>query len=220
MGSEMCIRDSLWVPYEKAIAIAKRHNVPLIVDAAAQLPPPENLWRFTQMGADLALFSGGKGLCGPQSSGLIVGKASLIEAIAFNGPPNPFIGRGMKVGKEEMVGLLAAVEWYVNRDHVELQQSYEDQVTYYDDVFADIQGVTVHRSFPSEAGQPMPRTEIRFDEEHLGITRNEILQQLAEGEPSIDIAGAGANGVLINGQTLMPGEIEIIAQRLKEILKR
>ncbi len=211
-------REHLWVPYEEAIAIAKQHNVPLIVDAAAQLPPPENLWHFTQMGADLALFSGGKGLCGPQSSGLIVGKESLIEAIAFNGPPHPFIGRGMKVGKEEMVGLLAAVEWYVNQDPVELQQSYEDQVTYYDEVFADIQGVTVHRSFPSEAGQPMPRTEIRFDEEHLGITRNEILQQLTEGEPSIDIAGAGANGVLINGQTLMPGEVEIIAHRLKEIL--
>ena len=211
-------REHLWVPYEEAIAIAKRHDVPLIVDAAAQLPPPENLWRFTQMGADLALFSGGKGLCGPQSSGLIVGKELLIEAIAFNGPPHPFIGRGMKVGKEEMVGLLAAVEWYVNQDHVELQQSYEDQVTYYDEVFADIQGVTVHRSFPSEAGQPMPRTEIRFDEEQLGITRNEILQQLEAGEPSIDIAGAGANGVLINGQTLMPGEIEIIAQRLKNIL--
>ena len=211
-------REHLWVPYEEAIAIAKRHDVPLIVDAAAQLPPPESLWRFTQMGADLALFSGGKGLCGPQSSGLIVGKKSLIEAIAFNGPPHPFIGRGMKVGKEELVGLLAAVEWYLNHDHEALQQSYEDQVTYYDEVFSDTQGVTVHRSFPSEAGQPMPRTEIRFDEEHLGITRNEILQQLAEGEPSIDIAGAGANGVLINGQTLMPGEVEIIAQRLKEIV--
>lgn len=211
-------REHLWVSYEEAIAIAKKHDVPLIVDAAAQLPPRENLWRFTQMGADLALFSGGKGLCGPQSSGLIVGKKSLIEAIAFNGPPHPFIGRGMKVGKEEMVGLLAAVEWYVNQDHEALQQSYEDQVTYYDRVFADTQGVTVHRSFPSEAGQPMPRTEIRFDEEHLGITRNEILQQLQTGEPSIDIAGAGANGVLINGQTLMPGEVEIIAQRLKEIV--
>ena len=211
-------REHLWVPYEEAIAIAKRHDVPLIVDAAAQLPPPENLWRFTHKGADLALFSGGKGLCGPQSSGLIVGKKSLIEAIAFNGPPHPFIGRGMKVGKEEMVGLLAAVEWYLDQDHGQLQQSYEDQVTYYDEVFANIQGVTVHRSFPSEAGQPMPRTEIRFDEEQLGITRNDILRQLAEGEPSIDIAGAGANGVLINGQTLMPGEVEIIAQRLKHIV--
>ncbi|MDE0469826.1 MAG: aminotransferase class V-fold PLP-dependent enzyme [Candidatus Poribacteria bacterium] len=211
-------REHLWVSYEEAIAIAKRHGVPLIVDAAAQLPPPENLWRFTEMGADLALFSGGKGLCGPQSSGLIVGNKSLIEAIAFNGPPHPFIGRGMKVGKEEMVGLLAAVNWYLDQDYEALQQSYEDQVTYYDEVFADIQGVTVHRSFPSEAGQPMPRTEIRFDAEQLGITRDEILQQLTEGEPSIDIAGAGADGVLINGQTLMPGEVEIIAQRLKEIL--
>lgn len=211
-------REHLWVPYKEAILIAKRHGVPFIVDAAAQLPPPENLWRFTQMGADLALFSGGKGLCGPQSSGLIVGNKSLIEAIAFNGPPHPFIGRGMKVGKEELVGLLAAVEWYLGQNHEELQQSYEDQVTYYNEVFADIQGVTVHRSFPSEAGQPMPRTEIKFDEEQLGITRNEILQHLAEGEPAIDIAGAGANGVLINGQTLMPGEVEIIAQRLKEII--
>ena len=211
-------REHLWVSYEEAIAIAERHGVPLIVDAAAQLPPPENLWRFTEMGADLALFSGGKGLCGPQSSGLIVGKKSLIEAITFNGPPHPFIGRGMKVGKEEMVGLLAAVKWYLDQDHEALQQSYEDQVTYYDEVFADIQGVTVHRSFPSEAGQPMPRTEIRFDAEQLGITRDEILQQLADGEPSIDIAGAGADGVIINGQTLMPGEIEIIAQRLKEIV--
>ena len=211
-------REHLWVPYEEAIATAKRHNIPLIVDAAAQLPPPENLWRFTQMGADLALFSGGKGLCGPQSSGLIVGKKPLIEAIAFNGPPHPFIGRGMKVGKEELVGLLAAVEWYLDQDHDQLQQSYEDQVTYYDEVFADIQGVTVHRIFPSEAGQPMPRTEIRFDAEQLGITQNEILQQLAEGEPSIDIPGSGKNGVIINGQTLMPGEVEIIAQRLKEIV--
>ncbi len=213
-------REHLWVPYTKAIAIAKKRGVPLVVDAAAQLPPPENLWRFTEMGADLALFSGGKGLCGPQSSGLIVGNKSLIEAIAFNGPPHPFIGRGMKVGKEELVGLLAAIEWYLGQNHEELQQSYEDQVTYYDEIFADIRGVTVHRSFPSEAGQPMPRTEIRFDEEHLGITRNEILQQLAEGEPAIDIAGAGTNGVLINGQTLMPGEVEIIAQRLKNIILR
>ena len=211
-------REHLWVSYEKGIEIAQKHGVPLIVDAAAQLPPPENLWRFTQMGADLAMFSGGKGLCGPQSSGLVVGKKSLIEAITFNGPPNPFIGRGMKVGKEEMVGLLAAVEWYLNHDHDELMQSYEDQVTYYADVFEDIQGVSVHRRFPSEAGQPMPRTEIRFDAEKLGITRNEILHQLQIGEPAIDIAGAGANGILINGQTLMQGEVEIISERLKEIL--
>ena len=211
-------REHLWVPYEEGIAIAKRHGVPVIVDAAAQLPPKENLWRFTEMGADVVMFSGGKGLCGPQSSGLIVGTQQLIDAIAFNGPPHPFIGRGMKVGKEEMVGLLAAVKWYLKHADT-FQQVYEEQVVYFAQEFADVPGVTVHRSFPSEAGQPMPRTEIRFDESRLGITRDAILRKLAEGEPSIDIAGAGASGVLINGQTLMPGEVEIIARRLKEILK-
>ena len=145
-------REHLWVPYKKAIAIAKRHRVPLIVDAAAQLPPPENLWRFTQMGADLVMFSGGKALCGPQSSGLIVGTRPLIEAIAFNGPPHPFIGRGMKVGKEEMVGLLAAVKWYLNQEHKQIMRGYEAQVTTFADAFADIEGVEVRRSFPSEAG--------------------------------------------------------------------
>ncbi len=211
-------REHLWVPYEAGIAIAKRHGVPVIVDAAAQLPPRENLWRFTQMGADVVMFSGGKGLCGPQSSGLIVGTQQMIDAIAFNGPPHPFIGRGMKVGKEEIVGLLAAVKWYLK--HAEtFQQTYEEQVVYFAQEFANVCGVEVHRSFPSEAGQPMPRTEICFDENRLGITRDEILRQLAAGEPSIDIAGAGTNGVLINGQTLMPGEVAIIARRLKDILK-
>ncbi len=212
-------REHLWIPYEQAIAIAKKHDVRLIVDAAAQLPPPENLWRFTQMGADLALFSGGKGLRGPQSSGLILGRKSLIEAIAFNGPPHPFIGRGMKVGKEELVGLFSAVEWYLNQDHEQLQQAYEDHVTYYTEVFKDLHGVTVQRNFPSEAGQPMPRTQIRFDPQQLGITRNEILQQLRTGEPAIDIASTGTNSIFINAQTLMPAEVEIIAYRLKEILE-
>lgn len=209
-------REHLWVPYEEGIAIGKRHGVPVIVDAAAQLPPKENLWRFTQMGADVVMFSGGKGLCGPQSSGLIVGTQEMIDAIAFNGPPHPFIGRGMKVGKEEMLGLLAAVKWYLKHADT-FQQTYEEQVVYFTREFANVPGVEVLRSFPSEAGQPMPRTEIRFDENRLGIARDEILQHLAEGEPAIDIAGAGTNGVLINGQTLMPGEVEIIARRLKDI---
>ena len=211
-------REHLWVSYEEGIKIAQKHGVPLIVDAAAQLPPPENLWRFTKMGADLAMFSGGKGLCGPQSSGLIVGKKSLIDAIAFNGPPNPYIGRGMKVGKEEMVGLLAAVEWYLKQDPEDVMQAYEDQVTYYRELFAGIQGISVNRSFPSEAGQPMPRTEIQFDAKQLGITRDEILHQLHTGQPAIDIAATGIYGVLINGQTLMTGEVEIIGNRIKEII--
>jgi uncharacterized pyridoxal phosphate-dependent enzyme len=206
------------VPLEVGVEIAKRKGVPLIVDAAAQLPPVENLWWFTQMGADLAIFSGGKGLCGPQSSGLVLGRKDLIEACAFNACPRAFIGRPMKVGKEEMVGLLAAVKWYVNLDHEKLMRAYEDQVQFVIDEFSGIPHVSARRNFPSEAGQPMPRAEIIFDEQNLGLTRDEILTQLMEGEPSITLAGARANGVFVNPQTLEPGQAKIIVDRIKEII--
>ena len=206
------------VPLDKGVEIAKRRGVPLIVDAAAQLPPVENLWRFTEIGADLAIFSGGKGLRGPQSSGLVLGRKDLIEACAFNACPRAFIGRPMKVGKEEMVGLLAAVERYVNLDHDREMQTYEDQVQYVIDAFSDIPHISTGRNFPSEAGQPMPRAEVIFDEQNLGITRDEMLTQLREGEPAIALAGAGPNGVFVNPQTLEPGQEKIIVDRMREII--
>ena len=207
------------VPLERGIEIAKRHRIPLIIDAAAQIPPVENLWRFTQMGADLVLFSGGKGLCGPQSSGLIVGRKALIDACAFHGCPRGFIGRPMKVGKEEMVGLMAAVRWYLDLDHAQLMHSYEDQVAAVVAAMADVEHVTARRDFPSEAGQPMPRAEIILDETGLGITRDAVLAQLRSGDPSILLAAAGTSGLYVNPQTLREGEVEIIIRRIKEILK-
>jgi L-seryl-tRNA(Ser) seleniumtransferase len=193
-------REWRLIPYEEAIGIAKRHGVPVVIDAAAQL------------------FSGGKGLCGPQASGLTVGRQDLIDAMAFNGPPHAFIGRGMKVGKEELVGLLAAVKWYVGLDHKKLMKEYEDQVGFFREQLAAFDGVRVGRNFPSEAGQPMPRTEIIFDDAITGIARDEIVASLRDGEPSIRISGAGPGGVYINPQTLCPGEEEIIARRIKEVL--
>ncbi|HOU12473.1 MAG TPA: aminotransferase class V-fold PLP-dependent enzyme [Anaerolineae bacterium] len=207
-----------YVPLEQGIAVAQRHGIPLIVDAAAQIPPVENLWRFTQMGADLVLFSGGKGLCGPQSSGLILGRKDLIEACAFNACPRAFIGRPMKVGKEELVGLMAAVRWYLDLDHAALMQSYEDQVQAVINAFADHPHATARRSFPSEAGQPMPRAEIILDEAAIGMTRDEVLRQLRGGEPSIVLAEAGANGLFVNPQTLRAGEVQIIINRVQQII--
>ena len=100
------------LPLQQVIAIARAHGVPVIVDAAAQIPPIANLWHFTQeMGADLAIFSGGKGLRGPQPAGLVLGRPDLIAACRLNRSPNASIGRPMKVGKEELMGMLAAVEW-------------------------------------------------------------------------------------------------------------
>ncbi|MBD3181272.1 aminotransferase class V-fold PLP-dependent enzyme [Candidatus Poribacteria bacterium] len=209
----------LQLPLDKGIQVAKKYDIPVVVDAAAQIPPVENLWWYTQQGADLAIFSGGKGLRGPQSSGLIVGRKDLIDACAFNSCPRISIGRPMKVGKEEMVGLMAAVKRYLNLDHKKLMQTYEDQVQYIRDAFKDMEHVSTKRNFPSEAGQPMPRAELIFDEEKLGKTRNDILRELREGEPSIALAGAGNNGIYVNPQTLEPGQEEIIVRRIKEIIQ-
>jgi L-seryl-tRNA(Ser) seleniumtransferase len=206
------------VPLEEAIAIAHRHGVPVIVDAAAQIPPVENLWRFTHMGADLAIFSGGKGLCGPQSSGLVLGRKDLIEGCAFHACPRAFIGRPMKVGKEELIGLMAAVRWYLSLDHEALMASYEAQVQYAVDALSGCSGICAQRSFPSEAGQPMPRAEITFDAQILGITRDEVLAQLRAGRPSIALSAAGKSGVYLNPQTLQAGEAEVIVSRIKQII--
>jgi L-seryl-tRNA(Ser) seleniumtransferase len=206
------------VPLEDGIALARRRGIPLIVDAAAQLPPVENLWRFTQMGADLALFSGGKGLRGPQSSGLVVGRKALIEAIAFHASPRMALGRPMKVGKEEIAGLMVAVKRYLALDHAAIMQTWEEQVQTVIAAFDGVPGVTARRAFPSEAGQPMPRAEIIFDEAGLGVTRDDILKRLREGERSIALAAAGSSGVYVNPQTLEPGQEWIVCARLREIL--
>lgn len=206
------------IPLDQQIEIAKRHGVPLLVDAAAQLPPVENLWKFTQMGADLALFSGGKGLCGPQSSGLIVGRRDLIEACAFNACPRGFIGRPMKVGKEEIIGLMTAIRWYLDLDHDKLLQLYEDQVAWVVQAFEGHPAVTARRSFPSEAGQPHPRAEVIFDEAKLGLKLDEILRRLADGNPAIFLTPAGEHSLFINPQTLDPGEEKIIVDRIKNII--
>lgn len=206
------------VPLDRGIEIARQAGIPLVVDAAAQIPPVDNLWRYTKMGADLAIFSGGKGLCGPQSSGLVVGRKDLIEACAFNACPRAFIGRPMKVGKEELVGLMVAVRRYLDLDHDQLMQTYEDQVRTVITAFADHPYVSARRSFPSEAGQPMPRAEVIFDEQRLGITRDEVMTQLLSGDPSIALAEAGASGVFVNPQTLEPGQEATIVTRIKQII--
>ena len=205
------------LPLEKVISIAKVHGVPVVVDAAAQIPPVESLWKFTQMGADLAIFSGGKGLQGPQASGLIVGRRDLIEAIAANANPNTYIGRPAKVGKEEMIGLLAAVEWYLGLDQAALLAQYERQVKYLLDEFSGLAHIKTERGWPSEAGQPMPLALIHFLP-GLKITRDQVIEQLKQGDPYIEVAPNGEDAIAVNPQTLSAGEDRLIAARLKEIL--
>ena len=206
------------LPLEQVIEIANAHGVPVIVDAAAQLPPVENLWRFTEMGAALAIFSGGKDLHGPQSSGLIVGRKDLIEAIRVNGSPNHSIGRPMKVGKEEMVGLLAAVKRYLTLDH-EARASQDDEVVAgWMTALNKLPGVRAERSFPNEAGQPLPRALVTIDAAKTGISRDQVVQALAEGAPSIAVSAGGADGIYLNPMTLADGEEQVVLDRLVAVL--
>ena len=126
----------------------------------------------------------------------------------------------MKVGKEELLGLMAAVRRYLDLDHDAIMQSYEDQVQQVIDKLSDLPGISVTRSFPSEAGQPMPRAEIQLDEQVLGITRDELQEQLRGGNPCIFLASAGKHGVYVNPQTLKEGEVDIIIDELRNIFHR
>jgi D-glucosaminate-6-phosphate ammonia-lyase len=207
------------LPLESVIEIANRFDVPVVVDAAAQLPPVENLWRFTQLGAALAVFSGGKDLRGPQSSGLVLGRKDLIEACRVNGSPNHSIGRPMKVGKEEMVGLLTAVKLYLKLDHEARASQDEEVVAGWCSELNGLPGVHAERSFPNEAGQPLPRAKVTFDTTHARLNRDQVVQQLESGAPSIMVSQTGVDGIYLNPMTLIDGEEQILLDRLKTILK-
>jgi seryl-tRNA(Sec) selenium transferase len=232
---------------EKTVELAHQHGVPVVVDGAAQIPPVENLWRFTgtpgpalwaqaqarlgvpgavspapelttPAGAVLAVFSGGKRMCGPQSSGLIVGRADLIDAIGRQSNPNAYIGRPMKVGKEEICGLVAAIEWYLSLDYEALASDYERQVGVVLDALAGIRGVEAERVWPNEAGQPLPRVRARLLE-GATVGRDALVERLRSQSPSIELSTAGPDGVYVNPQTLQPGEAELIAHALRAALR-
>lgn len=207
------------LPLEEAVAICRPRGVPVIVDAAAQLPPRSSLWSYTQRGADAAVFSGGKGLRGPQSSGLILGRRGLVEACAVHGPPHPFIGRGMKVGKEELCGLLAALRWFLAQDEQADADFHEAAVAEVLQAFADHPYVCGRRIWPSEAGQPIPRAELALDEAALGMTRDAVLARLRSGTPAVDLAAGPGGTLVVNPQTLEPGEPALVVDALRQVLE-
>jgi L-seryl-tRNA(Ser) seleniumtransferase len=208
------------LPLEDVISIARAHQVPVIVDAAAELPPVENIRRFNDMGADLVLFSGGKMIRGPQCSGLILGRRALIEACALNANPNFGIGRPMKVGKEEIVGLVRAVELFLAHDFDADRQRWECQVARCLDVFQKLEGVESRRVFPGQdpvLPRWVPRVYLTWDKEMLGISPAEVRRKLLEGEPSIAV-GAIPEGLSVNPIVLDEGQEQVVAHRVAETL--
>jgi L-seryl-tRNA(Ser) seleniumtransferase len=215
-AGEHYARDAM--PIEEVVEIAHARDIPVIVDAAAQIPPISNLWHFTRdVGVDIAIFSGGKGLRGPQSSGLVLGRADLIEACRANSSPNQTIGRPMKVGKEELAGLLAAVEWSLAQDEAAVIAGYEQSVQLWLDGISGVPGVQAERGYPSEAGQPHGRAIIRFGP-GCPLTRDQIVDALWQRDPRIAVAAIGDNGIALNPQTLEPGEDAIVLDALRAVL--
>ena len=206
------------LPLPEVLQIARARGVPVIVDAANELPPAGNLRKFIETGADLVIFSGGKDLQGPQPSGFICGRKDLIAACALNGAPNHGIGRPMKVGKEEIAGLVAALQRYVRLDHQARIASWERMVALIVEGLADIEALRVSRVFPDYTGRPVPRAWLTWDEEAAGLSKQEVLDALAKGSPVIRVMEEYAGkGLLIDPTTLLDGQEAIVADRLRTI---
>jgi len=199
---------------ETTIKVANKNSIPVIVDAAAQVPPVENLWEITQKGATAVLFSGGKDLRGPQSSGLIVGKKDFLSTFIEINFFNYGIGRMLKTGREEIVGLLSAVEQYVTMDHNKRNAWAEDQIKNLIEFSNSSKLFDIVRTYPNEAGQPMARAEIKL--KSADLTLEQISKSLKDGTPSIfTIVDLGR--LYINPMTLFEGETEQIINQLKFI---
>jgi uncharacterized pyridoxal phosphate-dependent enzyme len=206
------------LPLPQVVAIAHKHGVPVLVDAAAQIPPISSLWHFTkELGADIAIFSGGKGLRGPQSAGLVLGRRDIVAACRANGSPNHSLGRPMKVGKEEMLGVLAAVEWSLAQDEEATLANYEATVQRWIAGLRDLPGITVERGYPSEAGQPHARAIVRIGPDS-SMTRDEIVAALYAGTPCVAVGTVGTDAIALNPQSLAPGEAEIVLNQVRAVL--
>lgn len=222
--------DAGQISREDWIRVAHAHGVPCLNDAAADVPPISNLWNYTQMGFDLVAFSGGKGIRGPQNAGLLLGRKTLIAAATENNSPNDdAVGRGMKVAKEQIVGMVAAVDWFLSQSDAEFEAEFRRRADRIAVTLKDIPTLTSEIFIPPIANN-VPHLLIRYDTRRVGISPKEVAKQLRDGTPSIELnpatgsteASAGipkdANKIVVGVWMLEPGEDVIVARRLREVL--
>ena len=217
---------------EDWIRVARKHNVPTFNDAAADVPPISNLWNYTQMGFDLVTFSGGKGIRGPQNAGLLLGKKDLIAAAARNNNPYDGVGRGMKVAKEQIVGMVAAVDWFLSQSDAGLEATFRRRA---ERISAQLKGIPTIQSevvIPPVANH-IPHLLLRYDQEKVKITPREVMAELRSGTPSIELnpstgstrggsAGipASASLIVVGVWMLQDGEDLIVGRRLHDVLSK
>ena len=203
---------------EEVCQIAHKHDVPVIVDGASMLPPRANLRRYLDEGADMVVFSGGKGVRGPQGTGILCGRGDLIAAAAAQANPNQFLARPMKVTKEEIVGLLTALEMFVDEDEDAEMQHYVELTQPLVDALVEIPGlkVTVEHD---EYDYTVPTAVIKFEPGRQGPSRGQVADALAAGDPPIYFSNLSDPDVLaIDPTNLTENEVEILTHRLREEL--
>jgi L-seryl-tRNA(Ser) seleniumtransferase len=201
----------------EVVEIAHARGVPVIVDAAAEVPPLKNLKGLSDTGADVVVFSGGKGLRGPQATGLVLARPELIRACALNASPNHSIGRPMKVGKEELAGIVRAVERYVRQDHDAVYEQWRAQLETIERALEDLPGVTAERAEASYS-EGIPATKVTIDPSQAGTDARSAAASLAAGDPGIRV-GVGDKTLTIVPQFLEAGEETIVAERLRQALR-
>jgi L-seryl-tRNA(Ser) seleniumtransferase len=206
------------IPDVEFVRLGKKHGVPTFNDAAADVPPVENFWKYTGMGFDLVAFSGGKGIRGPQSAGLLLGRKDLIEAARLNAPPNGnTVGRGMKVNKEEMLGMLVALERFVKMDHALEGREFERRAELIRSTASAVPGVTAEVFVPPVSNH-VPHVRISWsggDEAAAAA----VVKAMKDGEPSIVIRNE-KEALVVGVWMMQPGEDKVVARRLRQVLEK
>ncbi|MEP7347245.1 MAG: aminotransferase class V-fold PLP-dependent enzyme [Gemmatimonadaceae bacterium] len=215
---------------EEWVKVAHAHSVPCFIDAAADVPPIANLWNYTKMGFDLVTFSGGKGIRGPQNAGLLLGRKDLIEAAAANNNPNDrSLGRGMKVAKEQIVGMVAAVDWLLAQTDEKIEAEGRRRADRIIAQLRDLPTLTTEILVPPVANH-VPHLMIRYDQQRIAIKPIDVALALRQGQPSIELnpatghaSGAAGlhsdeNTIVIGPWMMKPGDDLIVGRRLREVL--
>jgi L-seryl-tRNA(Ser) seleniumtransferase len=208
------------IMHEEWVALGKKHNIPTSIDIAADVPPVSNLWRFNEMGFHFVVISGGKAMKGPQSAGLLMGKKDIIAAARLSMPPRgATIGRGMKVNKEEIIGMYVALEHYLKYDHEKEWKEWEGRLATIENAVKPLNGITTEVLVPT-LGNVTPTLHVRWDNNKVKMATKDLQENLRGGNPSIEIVGNEDNHISITTWVMKKGEEKIVASRLKEELNK
>lgn len=208
------------IKVQEWVQIAHAHGVPAFIDAAADTPPVSHLWDYARMGYDLIAFSGGKAIRGPQCAGLLLGRRDLVSYALMNNSPNEdTLGRSQKVGKEEIVGMVKALESYLAEDREALNREWQRRLQYISDVITRVPGVSTRFMIPDIANH-VPHMNIDWDLKRVSVSREQISAALRQSRPSIVLEPAEqGDGLSMNSFMLQPGEEKTIAAKLMQLLQ-